>query len=512
MRVLIVDDEPIEREGMEAILHKAFPDLLISQAKNGKMAIELTDSFQPDLVLMDIMMPGITGLEAIEKIQQTHPATKFVMVTAFDMFDYARQAIKLGVKDYVLKPSKASEIAATVGKVLEECQKDLEAASTSKLQKEKWEQALTLVETDIVTQLLFDHVHEVHIDMLVEMLDIHSTLDKFVVVVILPEGALHYYLSIKKKVRETGDAWVGALNGRQLPLIIFRDSKMSIRFQAIALAKAILSLDKDQKGTGWFIGIGQEYQTLDDIRLSYQEALIATMDTTLAVKYRFYIDVPALTLETDNQIIKQQQKEFFDHIRLGDWLTIRTRLLDVIQQYENVGNSLIYTQQRILELLWVANRVMDEMGMEADAPFFLFQAQDYRQLRTETILLLERMNAIYEVHYGRAEADKIHQIKQFIREHSHQDISLDILAQRVNLSPIYISKMFKEKLGINYIDFLTECRIEKAKQLLSDPDRSLKEITFEIGYHDPNYFSKVFKKMSGVSPKEYRKLLLGKKS
>lgn len=512
MRLLIVDDEPIERAGMEAILQKAFPDLLISQAKNGKMAIELTDSFHPDLILMDIMMPGVTGLEAIETIQVSHPTIKFVMVTAYDMFDYARQAIKLGVKDYLLKPSKASEIVATVGRVLEECQKELEAASTSMLQKEKWEQALTLVETDIVTQLLFDHVHEVHIDMLVEMLDIHSTLDKFVVVVILPEGALHYYLSIKKKVRETGDAWVGALNGRQLPLIIFRDSKMSFRFQAIALAKAILSLDKDQKGTGWFIGIGQEYQTLDDIRLSYQEALIATMDTTLAVKYRFYMDVPALTLETDNQIIKQQQKEFFDHIRLGDWVAIRSILLDVIQQYESVGNSLIYTQQRILELLWVANRVMDEMGMEASALFFSFQVNDYRQLRTETLLLLEQMNSVYNAHYDQIEADKIHQIQQYIREHSHEDISLDMLAHRVNLSPIYISKMFKEKLGVNYIDYLTECRIDKAKKLLNDPEKSLKEITFEIGYHEPNYFSKVFKKMNGVSPKEYRKTLWSKKA
>lgn len=512
MRLLIVDDEPIEREGMEAILQKAFPDLLIAQAKNGKMAIELTNSFQPDLVLMDIMMPGMTGLEAIETIQVSHPTIKFVMVTAFDMFDYARQAIKLGVKDYLLKPSKASEIVATVGKVLEECQRDQEAAITNKMQIEKWEQALTLVETDIVTQLLFDHVHEVHIDMLVEMLDIHSTLEKFVVVVVLPEGALNYYLSIKERVRETGDAWVGALNGRQLPLIIFRDSKSSFRSQAIALAKAILSIDKERQGTDWFLGIGQVCQTLDEIRLSYQEALIATMDTSLAVKYRFYMDVPALTLGTDNQIIKQQQKDFFDHIRLGDWMAIRTSLLDVIQQYENIGKSLIYTQQRILELLWVANRVMDEMGMKASALFFSFQANDYRQLRTETLLLLEQMNYVYNAHYDQIEADKIHQIQQYIREHSHEDISLDTLASRVNLSPIYISKMFKEKLGVNYIDFLTECRIEKAKKLLNDPEKSLKEITFEIGYHEPNYFSKVFKKMCGVSPKEYRKTLWSKKA
>ena len=144
--------------------------------------------------------------------------------------------------------------------------------------------------------------------------------------------------------------------------------------------------------------------------------------------------------------------------------------------------------------------------------FFSFQASDYRQLRTETLLLLEQMNSIYNAHYDQTEVDKIHQIQQYIREHSHEDISLDTLAQRVSLSPIYISKMFKEKLGVNYIDYLTECRIEKAKKLLNDPEKSLKEITFEIGYHEPNYFSKVFKKMCGVSPKDYRKSLWSKQA
>ena len=163
-----------------------------------------------------------------------------------------------------------------------------EAEAISQLQQEKWQKTLTLVETDIVTQLLFDHVHEVHIDMLVEMLDIRSTYEKFVVVVLLPEGAEHYYVPIKEKVREIGDAWVGALYGRQLPIIVFRDQEKSFRSQAITLAKAILSLDKERKGSDWFIGIGQVYESLDEIRQSYQEALIATMDTTLAVKSRFY--------------------------------------------------------------------------------------------------------------------------------------------------------------------------------------------------------------------------------
>ena len=511
MKVLIVDDEPIEREGMQAILQKAFPEIMIYQAKNGKLAIELANAIQPNLILMDIMMPGMTGLEAIEKIQAEHGSIKFVMVTAFDMFDYARQAIKLGVKDYLLKPSKASEIVATVGKVLEECRQEIEDRMTGQMQQEQWKRALTLAETDIVTQLLFDHIHELHIDMLVEMLDIHSAYEKFVILVTLPEGAEPYYTPIKEMVHEISMAWVGALYVRQLPIIVFRDDSKSFRSQALTLAKAILSIDKERTGLDWFIGIGEVYEGLDKIRQSYQEALIASIDTTLAVKTRFFSDVPTMNLATDNQVIHQQQKDFFEKIRLGDWVAIRTDVLRVIQQYESERTSLIYTQQRVLKLLWIANRVMNELGIEADAPFFSFQAQDYRQLRTETIELLKHMNTIYEAHFEQMEADKIQQIKQYIREHSDEDISLETLAQRVQLSPIYISKMFKEKLGINYIDYLTECRIDKAKKLLNDPERSLKEISYEIGYNDPNYFSRVFKKLCGVSPKEYRKTLLSNK-
>lgn len=509
IKLLIVDDEPIERDGMQAILQKAYPMLEIKQAKNGKVAINMVDEYMPDLILMDIMMPGMNGLEAVEQISSKHPSIKFVMVTAFDMFDYARQAIRLGVKDYLLKPSKASEIVSTVGKMLKQSELEQNSLIKSKFQQEAIQNALTLVETDVVTQLLFDHVHEVHIDMLVEMLDIRSTNEKFVMVVLLPAGSENFYSAIKEKVRHMGSGWVGALYGRQLPIIVFREEDKSFRSQAISLANEILSIAKKSKlNAEWFIGIGNVCESLDHIRQSYQESLIATMDTLLAVKYRFYSDVPVMGTEVDGLQVKQQEKEFFDQIRLGQWEQIQFNVMNLILRYENEGANLLQTQQRVLEILWITTRVMREMGIDSDAPFYSFQAQDYRQLRAETVNLLERMKLAYIEHYERVEVDKIHQIKQYIIEHSHKDISLDALARKVDLSPIYISKMFKEKLGINYIDFLTECRIEKAKKLLSDPEKSLKEITFEVGYHEPNYFSKVFKKMCGVSPKDYRKTLL----
>lgn len=124
LKLLIVDDEQVEREGLQAILQKGFPSCQFMQAKNGARAIETASEWQPDLILMDIKMPGVNGIEAIEKISVFLPSAKFIMVTAYDTFDYARQAIKLGVKDYLLKPSKASEITTTIGKVIEEIMRE----------------------------------------------------------------------------------------------------------------------------------------------------------------------------------------------------------------------------------------------------------------------------------------------------------------------------------------------------------------------------------------------------
>lgn len=511
IKLLIVDDEQIEREGMQAILQKAYPDLVIEQAKNGKIAVLMAKEFKPDVILMDIKMPGMNGFEAVDLISADYPNIKFIMVTAYDTFDYVRLAIKRGVKDYLLKPSKASEIVVTVGKVLTQIEEEQKSLEKRKLQQEALQKTLSVVETDVVTQLLFDHVHEVHLDMLVEMLDIRSTNEMFVMLVLQPAGSENLYSAVKEKVRQTRSGWVGALYGNQLPIIVFRDPDKSFRSQAIFLAREILSVSKCEHRSGWFVGIGTVCGSLDQIRQSYQDSLIATIDTELPVKYRFYSDVPALGDAYNGHLVKHQKKEFSDQIRLGQWEQVRMNVMNLIQGYENQSTDLLQTQQRVLEVLWITSRVMSEMGVETVTPLFSFQTLDYRQLRSETSRLLDQMSQSYVEHYDQLEADTIHQIKQYIIEHFHEDISLDALGKKVSLSPIYISKMFKEKLGVNYIDFLTECRIEKAKEMMSDPGKSIKEITFEVGYHEPNYFSKVFKKMCNVSPKEYRRRLLGKR-
>lgn len=509
IKLLIVDDEQIEREGMKAILDRAFPNLIIEQANNGKRGVELAESFRPDLVLMDIQMPGINGLEAVEQIVVDDPHIKVIMVTAFDTFHYVQSALKLGAKDYILKPSRVSEIRTTVGKVLKEIEDEREQQAKRNMQQEVLQRTLALVETDVVTQLLFDHVHEVHLNMLMEMLEIRVVKEVFVMNVMVPERMEYLYTRIKEKVRNTKSGWMGPLYDGQLPIIIFRDGGQTYRSQAISLARDILSTGNKEEKAGWFIGIGNECQSLEEIQQSYKEAIIASSNPTLPIKYRFYQDVPVLNEIESRKQAKYIKKELSDQVYLGQWEQLKSSVFQLIQIYEVEGAEIQQGQQFVLEALWSIWSIMSEMGIETATPIYHYQALNYRQLRSETANLLMDMKHSYDQHYENMEANTIHQIKLYIMENSRQNISLELLSNKVGLSPIYISKMFKEKLGINYIDFLTECRIEKAKKMLAEPEKSIKEITLEVGYHDPNYFSKVFKKMCHVTPREYRKTLLG---
>ncbi|MDQ0058535.1 response regulator [Paenibacillus harenae] len=510
-KLLLVDDEQIEREGLQAILQKGFPSCEFKQARNGAQAIELAGQWLPDLVLMDIRMPGIGGLEAIERIAAFHPVAKFIMVTAYDTFDYARQAIKLGVKDYLLKPSKASEITATVGKVILEIEREKRERELREYEEDTLRKVMPLVESDVVTQLLFDHVHDVHLHDMLALLGGEVSREAFVMLVTLQLGMAPepYYSTLKARVKHSGGGWVGAKSGRQIPIVVFRELGKSYRAQASSLVQLLLSAQQRDNGGDLFIGIGNCYGSLEEIRLSYQEALLATAGSGLPSKHRFYIDLESRGELAGGYQDPQTEKRFVESIRLGQWDAVRQTVTELIDMHDQNGASLSQSGQWVLERLWIISRVALEMGVEVEKPLFSFQVQHYRQLRAETESVMDKMIDAIIKHQNRLQPDTIGRMKQYIYENSQHDLTLEGIAKRFGLSPFYLSKMFKEQVGVNYIDYLTECRIDKAKALLLDPELSFKEITFDIGYNDPNYFSKVFKKLCGVSPTEYRRTALG---
>ncbi|EFM12599.1 two component transcriptional regulator, AraC family [Paenibacillus curdlanolyticus YK9] len=511
LKLLIVDDEPLEREGLRAVLRHGIPESQIELARNGAIAVELAQSFRPDIILMDIKMPGMSGLEAVALIKEAQPTMKFIMVTAYEAFDYARQAIKLGVSDYLLKPSKASEIVAVVRKAIDSLLQERALDDQIKQDRQTLHRVMPLIECDVVTGLLYDHVQEVHIEEMLAMLGSDMTKEAFVLLVVLGNcSAETAYSAIKWKLRELGCGWVGAMTGRQVPIIIFRQWGTSFRAQAASLVQQLLTLQQRTIGDDGFIGIGNPYDSLNDIRHSFREALLATADASLLARHRFYEDMdlrqPASSIGSLDRM--RMDRETVEQIRLGQWDDIRHSIHRLVDGFEHSCASLVACGQAVLEQLWIVYRTAMELGVEAERPLFSFQARQYYQMLAEAQSVLDQLIQSFTRHRSKLEPDIVGEIKQYIAEHSQEEISLETIAKRVQLSPHYISKMFKEQLGVNYIDFLTECRIDKAKALMLNPQLSMKEITFEVGYNDPNYFSKVFKKICGASPSEYRKMVL----
>ncbi|HEX7057984.1 MAG TPA: response regulator [Bacilli bacterium] len=516
MKILIADDEELERVSMKKIILDSFADAeIVGLAENGRKAIQYAAETKPDLILMDIRMPGIDGLEAVSAIQQSCPEVKFIIVSAFDQFEYARTALRLGVNDYLLKPSSIEEIVGTLTKVMAQIKKERMAKKATITQQLQLQKLLPIVETDLVAQLLYDQVHEMHVVEMMQLIGADWKSELVVIVLFVAAKQNHVdksvanemYCAMKNLLHNKTKGWVGAMSGSQIPAIIFLEKEKSFRSQISVLIRDMLSAARQYPQYEFFIGIGDKCQSIDQVAKSYHEALLSAIDRSLPARHLFFADLQVNSAQL-RQIALELKKKAIDYVRLGDWQSVHQALRQLLEHFEKTGVNLVEAQQRLLEALLMIFRLLHDLGFEVEMPLLSYQAQNYQQLSAELQGIIAKLTSATDALKNRVEPDVTQQIKRFIIEHADRDVSLEAIAERFGLSPFYISKIFKEQIGINYIDFLTESRIEKAKNLLANSELSLKEITYQIGYNDPNYFSRVFKKVCGVSPTEYRKMSL----
>jgi two-component system response regulator YesN len=246
---------------------------------------------------------------------------------------------------------------------------------------------------------------------------------------------------------------------------------------------------------------------MSDIRHSYHEALLASIDLSIPVGHRHYGDLIIAGKESE-PIFLEIQKRVLEEARRGRWAEVFLQLQRWVNGLEAEGCRLVEAQQRVQDILLILARFMEELGAKPDKPYYAYQMTSYTQLRSEVQRILHGVRRSATEMQEQAGQDLFARMKSFVLLHAHREISLDLIAEHFQISPFYVSRLFKEKFGTNYVDFLTDCRLEKAKELMTDEKKSLKEIAYEVGYHDPNYFSRVFKKSSGMAATEYRKELL----
>ncbi len=530
-KVMLADDEGIVIDSLKFIIEKEFGDAcLIESAKTGRSVIELAERFRPDIAFMDIQMPGINGIEAMKEIREANQRTVFIIMSAYDKFDYAREAINLGVLEYLNKPVDREKIVQVLRRAMALIDKEREKRSQELIVREKMETVIPIIENGLVQSLLFREYFEDDIDNFKSLLGITEKYGYMAVLVFGEEqqgnhmtnavGASIRVQNSYKEIREVTRGYfpciMGSVMANKIAMLIpCKESKMDYneRIRIIEKSRELIRKLKARFEVSFRMGIGSVKLLHLSIE-SYNEALNALIYADGKVAH---VDDMPLGCEYEENYPLDSEKLLFELTEKGNVngaVAEANRYFDWME--ENYSQFPMEIKLKCLEfVLWAEHLAYESGGMT----YRFRDRQDY----LPTLMALEGMDSIrswfvdkianasrnISVKKEEQSVSVVDRAKQYIQKNYARDISLDDVSREVQISPYYFSKLFKEETGENFVEYVTQIRMAQAKELLDTTDLSMKEICGRIGYSDPNYFSRTFKKNTGVTPTEYKEGKLG---
>jgi two-component system, response regulator YesN len=509
LTLIIVDDEPLERIALKKIISTHEPDIkIIGEAPNGRMAIEMAKEHQPDLMLMDIKMPGIDGVEAVKQIRKISPTTKFIMVSAFDTFEYAKEVMQQGVKEYVLKPSRSEDILGSIARVKEEIYAEREQKRQHERLKEHLHRAITMAQTEWLSALLLDQIQDIRFEEWSEFLGIEVDAGYVAVFSFKPshdnvtkEEKMRWYRWLKNYLRENSvhEHILGVMTETKVPVLFFCQTKEERSIMKANIQSLVRPLIQQFKQTfdqtDVAVGIGLLYEDIEKINQSYHEALLALEQIPQDSHVSYAFASKQMKQDWSVKGLLEVEKELLEAVRKGD-------LFQALEQFERYYETITSNHEEKMEELFILlSRMMMELGTEYERRTFPSGDSLKEAAKAELTSVVQIVQAWRN---SRAKGLMM-KAKEYIDEHFAEAITLEEAAEHVGLSPYYFSKLFKDRFGITFIDYITEIRMKRAKELMENPDVSVKEVCYTVGYKDPNYFSRVFKKYTGLTPSEYRK-------
>jgi two-component system response regulator YesN len=528
MKILICDDEGIVQESLKFIIEKHYDtNSEIRHAKTGRTAIEVARDFRPDLIFMDIQMPGINGIEAMTEIRKEDKNVLFIVLTAYDKFEYAKKAIDIGVLEYLTKPISKDKVLEVIRLAAKKIGANKTRISNELEIKEKLESVVPVIENGFIYNIILQEGQES--PGYSRLLDIEATHGYMVVIECgdeLHNGKLantvgagvrlqRHMMIFREIIKENFEAIVGTLMGNKVLVCVPTDvtssevgNEYDNRVKIIEAMRQMLRKLEQQLDIKFKIGIGSIH-TFEKIALSYQEAKTAVSQGVSKVTHIMDLAISE-PCETSYPI--DVETEMFAAIKQGNEEKTLEKAQIFLTWLANENSELTNAMR-----LKILEHVMNAETVAAYAGAYFYHFND-RNDYLETILsfntheelaawFVAKITVVCEK-VKKKQSEKgdgiIENAKAFIDENFAKDISLNDISREVNISPYYFSKIFKETEGTTYIDYVTKLRIDYAKDKLKNSDCSIKEICKEAGYKDPNYFSRIFKKWVGVTPSEYK--------
>ncbi|RKP54152.1 response regulator [Cohnella endophytica] len=535
-KVIIVDDEAVVRVGLKNTI--AWNDHgfeLIGDYANGREAWEVVEQHKPELVISDISMPFMDGLELAGLISAQYPYIKLIILTGFDEFEYAQQAIRLKVSDFILKPITAKEIRGLLDRVKGEMDEETKHREDLGRLNSQLSQSLPLLKERFLERLVAVGLGRAEIAERFAYFGLKPVAPLHLVMVVdiddFGDRELHSYEHDAEFLRFAAfDIFKETLEYEQGESMFFRtrEEKMvailsgcenegMLNERAFSLAERVrYHIEKYLKFTVT-IGIGSAVEHLEQLPTSYKSAL-SVLD------YRFLLGknriLSILDLEGKPSFVSPNldwDRKLASAIRSGSlqeaFELIENGVVELKTSFTSVEPCFLQLQKVVLTLMnTVQELIVDDKETSLEWQMRLMEIYRFKTLDEVELWLKDIVRSVVTTvadnrnHFTNMQ---IHRAVEYIRtNYMNEKMSLQDLCRHVLMSTSYFSLLFKQHTGETFIEYLTGVRIGKAKELLHHTSLKFYEIAEQVGYKDPNYFSILFKKHAGATPKDYREKLL----
>lgn len=515
--MLLVDDEINILEGISRTVDwDKCNTVLYAKANHGQQAFEMITKTSPDIVITDIKMPGLNGIELIEKVHAINPKIKFIILSGHDEFEFAKTAMQYGVKYYLLKPSNRIKIENTLRNVISELEKEDLKDNFIEDIKEKFNKVTPIAQKQFLSEYIVNKSFGIkewkYYQQLFEMQPINGDLRILVMVVDEQHDFKQLFILKEIMLQELSKdivVYLATTIGEKV-VILLEDRPLEKLLMKI---KDVKSLYKDYYHRTFTTTIS------NSAKISYVQSLYQEANSCLT--QRFYLGNGSVITMNDLQQYKTNFKNIhFDYdkiifsIKSGDQKQVQDGIDEFFEKIKEEQLEVNIVKSYCLELLMAIIR----QAKSEDVDHLLAQTKYFQEFETlgEIKIFLGQLSKELSVQYydetRKTQHNIIKKITHYLEENlSDELLSLSQIAEDiVYMNPDYLGRLFKKKVGKNFSAYLIDLRIKEAIDLIESIETvRIFEIANKVGFgNNPRYFGQVFKKHTGVTPTEYKQRLM----
>lgn len=526
-RFLIIDDEPIVREGIARTINwEEYGFELVGVCRDGREGLRGVEELHPDVILSDVCMPFVDGLELAATVAAQYPRIKTILLTGYDEFEYAQEAVRLNVRDFILKPITAAELRGVLEKLRQELDEEHAHFQNRERQRQQLQESLPLLQERFLNSLIRQSTAATDAFQRAELLDLSLPGPRYQLLLCdqdreastisaeerLTEITMQH--EIAKGVCESGEVVVfGALNDLVVILVSLSEQEEALP-KSLGIAEKVSEHVERTLRCTVSIGIGDVVSSLSELPRGFETARVA-LEQRFVLGPRQILSMEQVRGNSHPPSVPQpmeKQNEFIQALKTADSVGAMAAVRGILDPIVSMGdiNSLLVVTNRILadalntlDALEVEYRGMAEVG---DNPFeTLGKMKTIQEIYDWFEHFIRHATHALESRREQHSLSKARSAEQYIREMYHnKSLGLQDVCAALSVSKSYLTMVFKKHTGMTIVEYLTEVRMEEAKALLRGSDLRVYEIAERVGYRDAQYFSLTFRKQVGQSPSEYR--------